>query len=236
LNHRKQKGIKIMNETISNHNPFQGESPSNYEPKKPILISCDVSGSMDGDSIDQVNQGLAKLQSECENNPKAAASVELCIESFGSQARCVQEFALIQDADIPILDANEDKTDIVSGIKTAIMNLKARFAWYRETNQLTAGRGLLIVLTDGQPNPPQQDFKGAAKMIADGYENGEFLTLLVGIPGCDLAVLQQMAHPKLPPIYLDTLSLEQFFGRLSQSVSAGDHRNDDLLIQILTGK
>ncbi|MEM6269131.1 MAG: hypothetical protein AAF998_06805 [Bacteroidota bacterium] len=225
-----------MNENSIKENPFKAESPANYEPKKPVLVMCDVSASMSGTSINQVNQGLAKMQKECEDNPKAAASVELAIGSFGTKTKSVRDFALIAEGNIPSLQATEDQTRIVEGTKFAIATVRQRMAWYRETNQLIAGRALMVILTDGQPNPVAQDFIGAAELIREGYEQGEFLTLFVGIPGCDLSILQKMAHPTLPPIYLDKLTLDQFFARLSQSMAAGDQRDDSNLVQILTAQ
>ena len=41
---------------------FEGESPDNYEQKCLCLLVLDVSGSMSGDPINELNKGLQEFQ------------------------------------------------------------------------------------------------------------------------------------------------------------------------------
>ena len=70
-------------------NPYQGETPQNYEQKCPVVMVLDVSGSMgfsSGDSddttlipIDEVNAGLKSFAQDVSADDIASNRLELCI-------------------------------------------------------------------------------------------------------------------------------------------------------------
>src|SRR4051812_5107693 len=64
--------------------PFGGEDfASNPEPRCPVILLLDVSGSMAGEPIRELNSGLVTFKDELAADELAAKRVEVAIVTFG---------------------------------------------------------------------------------------------------------------------------------------------------------
>jgi hypothetical protein len=64
--------------------PFEAASfADNPEPRCPVILLLDTSGSMQGAPIAELNEGLATLQQELQRDELAAKRVELAVVTFG---------------------------------------------------------------------------------------------------------------------------------------------------------
>lgn len=85
---------------MSEQVPFQPDtSPfgnigfaENAEPRCPCVLLLDVSGSMQGQAISQLNAGLQLYKDELASDSLAAKRVEVAIISFGGQVQTVCDF------------------------------------------------------------------------------------------------------------------------------------------------
>ena len=67
---------------------------TNQEPRCPVVLLLDNSGSMSGQPIQQLNQGVAVFKQSLDQDPLAKLRVEVGIISFGPVTMC-QDFVTI---------------------------------------------------------------------------------------------------------------------------------------------
>ena len=73
------------------------EFADNREPRCPVILLLDTSGSMDGSPISALNQGIRLFKEEVEDDDTASLRVEVAIITFGGSVNLVQDFVTIDD-------------------------------------------------------------------------------------------------------------------------------------------
>ena len=197
---------------------FQGESPENYEQKCLCVLALDVSGSMQGQAIDELNKGLQAFRQEVTNDFIASQRLEISIVTFGSQVQCIQEPTLISQADMPTLTAL-GTTKLVSGVRKAIEIVEQRKQWYKETGQ-NYYRPMIVLITDGEPDP-DQDLPALAHEIAQNMNGKKFSFFALGVKGFNYDKLAELCPPPTHPLVLDGYKFAHFFRWLSNSIGIG---------------
>ena len=64
---------------------------SNPEARCPCILLLDVSGSMSGKPIEELNQGLSTFQREIQSDDLAAMRVEVSVVTFGNSVNVTNE-------------------------------------------------------------------------------------------------------------------------------------------------
>ncbi len=195
---------------------FTGESPENYEQKCHCILVLDVSGSMQGESIAQLNRGLQEFQTEVISDYQASQRLEISIVTFGSTVQCIQEPTLITNFQMPMLEAG-GLTKMVDAVRLAISLDQQRKQWYRNTGQ-NYYRSIIVLITDGQPEPADQDIEGLSREVRDGVKNKNFIFYGLGVKGYNHQKLAQICSVELPPLPLDGYKYAEFFQWLSNSI------------------
>ncbi len=195
---------------------FLAETPDNYEQKCLCILVLDTSGSMHGEPIDELNRGLANFHFQVTKNETAAERLEVCIITFESKVKCIQEPALIRNMDMPALKAG-GSTQLAAGVKKAIGKVQERKNWYRKTGQ-PYYRPFIFLITDGDPDL-DQDMNELMMEINAGVNEKKFLFYPIGVQEADMDILRSIAHPHTPPMKLRGLNFTDFFIWLSNSVS-----------------
>src|SRR5262249_12108695 len=80
----------------------------NPEPRVPCLLLLDVSGSMSGDKIQELNAGLDPLRNDFLKDEQAARRVELAVITFGGKVEVVQDYVSPAEFKPPVLGADGD--------------------------------------------------------------------------------------------------------------------------------
>jgi uncharacterized protein YegL len=207
------------------------ETPKNYDQKTICCLVVDVSGSMDGSPINQLNQGLKQFHEEIQKDTATANRIEIAIIEFSDTVEIVQQPALADYFTPPELET-KGTTKLVDGVREGISLVQARKQFYKNSGQ-TYNRPWIILITDGEPDD-DQDVTGLAQEIANGMAKKDFFFLPIGVTGADMPMLDSIAGSytdasgthKVVPLPLDSAKFSEFFKWLSASMQiAGGDKN-----------
>ena len=113
-------------------NPFAAaEFADNPEPRYPCLLLLDVSGSMAGGKIEELNAGLKAFEEELKSDSLSAKRVEVAIVTFGP-VLVAQDFTSASQFQAPQLQA-QGLTPMGQAIEEGIELLRQRKALYRQS-------------------------------------------------------------------------------------------------------
>ncbi len=198
--------------TASSFTDDAGLFADNPDPRCPVVLLLDRSGSMSGEPLRQLNVGLKRLRDELQQDPLAARRVELSIVSFGPVTTDIG-FITADRFDPPELAAGGD-TPMGRAIETALNLLTRRKEEYRE-HGIAYYRPWVFLITDGAPTDPWQN---AAQRVRTEEEAKRIAFFAIGVQGADMARLAEIAVRA--PIKLDGLKFGELFVWLSQSLAA----------------
>lgn len=195
-------------------NDFSAETAENYEQKCLCVLVLDVSGSMRGTPIAELNKGLQDFYKDIKDDETSSHRLELCIMTFADKVTTLQEPALVENFTMPTLTAY-GSTVMVDAVNEAIDKVEARKAWYKETNQ-PYYRPWIILMTDGEPNR-DQDVESLAKRIKSEVLAKKYAFLPIGVDGANMEVLQRISG-EMGALKLRGTRFAQFFKWLSASM------------------
>lgn len=201
-------------------NDFSSEVAENYEQKCLCVLVLDVSGSMGGAPIAELNKGLQDFYNEISGDPNTRQRLEVSLVTFSHEVKTIQPPALVENFNMPQLMALGN-TRTVDAIKDAIDIVAARKAWYKTTNQ-TYYRPWIILMTDGEPDYGQ-DIEGIAQQIKHDTENKKYVFLPIGVgPDANMGVLHKMEGTTngkpMSAVKLQGIKFSSFFKWLSASL------------------
>ncbi len=193
---------------------FEGQSPDNYEQKCLCVLVLDVSGSMEGERIAELNKGLQEFRREVLADFTASQRLEVAIITFGTYVQTIQQPAHINHFQMPTLSTH-GTTKLVDGVRLAMDLVENRKAWYRETGQ-NYFRPFIILITDGEPDS-DQDLQGLSRDVSAAIEAKNFNFFAVGVGDYNHQKLSQVCNTP-PPLKLTGLKFAEFFKWLSNSI------------------
>ena len=196
------------------NNDFSAEAAENYEQKCLCVLVLDVSGSMRGTPIEELNKGLKDFYEEISSDVTTSQRLEISIITFSNIVITLQEPALVENFTMPTLSAS-GSTEMVNAINYAIDMVDARKKWYKETNQ-NYYRPWIILMTDGEPDD-DQDVAGLAQRIQNDTRDKRYAFLPIGVEGANMTVLDQIKG-NIPAMKLQGTTFSSFFKWLSASM------------------
>jgi uncharacterized protein YegL len=185
---------------------------SNPEPRCPCVLLLDVSSSMAGAPIGELNRGLQSLREDLAADSLATKRVELAIVTFGP-VQVLQPFTTAGEFEPPELAANGD-TPMGAAILQAIELVRVRKAEYR-SNGISYYRPWIFLITDGAPTDAWQ---AAAEAVHAGEAGKAFAFFGIGVGGADMAALARICVRE--PLSLQSLKFQQLFSWLSSSLQS----------------
>lgn len=186
------------------------ELATNTEPRCACVLLLDVSGSMAGQAMVQLNAGIEAYHNDLLGDSLAAQRVELSIITFGGTVQTAVPFTTV-DRFIPPHIAANGETPMGEAILRGIDAIADRKKQYKQYG-LHYYRPWLFLITDGAPT---DDWKLAAARVHEGEAKKAFAFFAVGVEGADFATLKQITVRE--PLKLKGLSFRELFVWLSQS-------------------
>lgn len=184
----------------------------NPEPRCPVILLLDTSGSMTGEPIKELNQGLEQFWEEVCSDTLAAKRVEVAILTFGP-VRIAQEFSALDQCRPPTCSAN-GVTPIGEAIVKGCSMLQDRKKLYKQ-NGISYFRPWMILITDGSPT---DDITDATEAIALGERDKALAFFAIGVSKADMKTLGDLSVRD--PLRLKGLNFKEFFSWLSASVTS----------------
>ena len=177
------------------------------------MLVLDTSGSMEGEPIDHLNQGLVAFEKQLKGNPLAARRIEVGLVTFGGAVNLLQSFVPARQFQPPTLTAN-GQTPMGEAVKLALQQIRARKNEYR-TQGIQYYRPWLMLLTDGEPTDP--GWQDAATELRREEAQKAVTCFPIGV-GANVNVAVLGAFSQKPPLQLNGLDFEQLFVWLSGSL------------------
>jgi len=184
----------------------------NPEPRCPCLLLLDVSGSMTGEPILELNAGLKEFRDELVADELASKRVEVACITFGP-VNIATEFETSAVFQPPWLRPMGD-TPIGAAVTAGVELVRLRKEAYRK-NGIAFYRPWIFLLTDGEPTDA---WEAAAREVRQGEAAKAFAFFAVGVQGANMDVLRRIAVRD--PLKLKGLQFRSLFRWLSNSMKS----------------
>ena len=208
----------------------QAEFAENPEPRCPVVLLLDTSGSMSGNPIAELNAGLQAFEQQLKADTLASLRVEVAVITFGGVVRALdvsgggqhdlpfdanQAFITADSFQAPVLNASGD-TPMGEAVNRALTLLRERKAIYKQ-NSIDYFRPWVLLITDGYPT--DSGWEVAADAAKAEEERRGVTIYAVGVEGADMQKLARFSTQR-PPLTLKGLQFNELFQWLSKSLSA----------------
>lgn len=191
------------------------EFAENPEPRCPCILLLDTSGSMSGEPIKALNEGLQTFKDDITKNDLAQKRVEVAVISFDSEVNVVENFVTADQFEVPVLTA-QGLTRMGDAINKALDLLQERKSAYRD-NGIPYYRPWVFMITDGSPQGEAPEAIDKAKQrVKEEEDNRRVAFFAVGVEGADLDSLRQIIVRE--PVKLQGLNFREMFLWLSNSM------------------
>lgn len=185
----------------------------NREQRTPCMLLLDVSESMSGQPIQELNAGLKVFEDEIKRDEMAVLRCEVSLVTFGGTTRLVQEFVSVGQFYAPVLEASGN-TPMGAAINLALDTLRARKDSYRQ-HGINYTRPWLFLITDGAPTDPENWPAAGERLLREERDKG-VVVFPIGVEGADMGFLGRLSSLNAPQ-KLKGLAFAQFFRWLSTS-------------------
>ena len=215
----------------------QEDLVQNPTARVPVCLCLDVSGSMSGAPINELNKGVAQFYDAIQNDDIAFYAAELCIVTFGGfrEATCISDFARLQNYDDsvstpPVLEAN-GMTPLGEGVNLALDKLEKRKEQYKAKG-VDYYQPWLVIMTDGVPNGDEGELERAISRVQSLLSEKKLTVFPIGIgPEASMSVLRRFSKNE-DALKLQGLKFSEFFEWLSQSVSKTSQLTPGEIVEI----
>jgi uncharacterized protein YegL len=214
-----------MDQQISYPHSFPKLEPvHNPEPRCACVLVLDVSGSMSGDPIGELNQGVQTLLQELQRDSLANRRVELAVVTFGEKVELAADFSSPEHLCLPPLKAG-GATPMGEAVVKAASLLEHRKQEYQQQG-LQYFRPWMFLITDGEPTDEESPlWNNAIQLVREGEQTGKMLFFGVAVNEADQSKLNALCPPNRPSLKLRGLKFRDLFLWLTRSLKAvsGSH-------------
>ena len=205
------------NNTTMEQNPFTASSPEfadNPEPRCASVLLLDVSASMAGDSIQQLQEGLMVYKDQTVADSLARKRVEVAVVTFGGTVQVANTFTSAESFSPPTLVATGD-TPMGAAVLTGLDLVQSRKNEYKAAG-IQYFQPWVFLITDGAPTDANtSQWTEAVRRVHEDEDRKVLSFFAVGVDGADMGRLAQLS--KRAPVKLKALDFRGLFAWLSKS-------------------
>jgi len=185
----------------------------------PVYLLLDTSGSMSGEPIEAVKNGVQVLISTLRQDPYALETAYLSVITFDSSAKQVVPLTELASFQTPSIVAS-GTTELGAALSLLGDRIEA------EVGRTTADakgdwKPLIFIMTDGSPTDDWKKGLDRLKKVRTGI----VIACAAG-PGADTSVLKQITEVVVQLDKADSNTIKAFFKWVSASVSTGSQKVD----------
>ncbi len=196
------------------------EFAENPEPRCACVLLLDTSGSMSGEPINALNDGLKIFRENLNQDNLAKKRIEVAIVTFDSDVKIVQDFVTADHFQPPTLTA-AGLTHMGTGINLTLDMIQNRKSKYR-ANGISYYRPWVFMITDGEPTGElDQIVELGAQRLKDEEANKGIAFFAVGVESANMSRLSQIVVRT--PVKLKGLNFRELFLWLSASMQSVSH-------------
>lgn len=186
---------------------------SDFTRRLPVYLLLDCSGSMSGEPIEAVRQGVKMLLSELRGDPQALETAYLSVITFASSAQQISpltELMLFKEPSI-----NAGGATALGGALQVLMDCVKKEVRQSTDTQKGDWRPLVFILTDGSPTDVGE-FARVVKELKTA-KLGNIIACAAGA-GADTSYLKQITESVLMMNSLSAGDMAKFFAWVSGSI------------------
>lgn len=185
----------------------------------PVYLLLDTSGSMSGEPIEAVKNGMQVLVSTLRQDPYALETAFLSIITFDSVATQVCPLTELATFQLPNLVAT-GTTALGAGLELLAQRISSEVT--TSTAEVKGDwKPLIFIMTDGEPTDDWQKGLNALKKIKTGI----IIACAAG-PSANTNILKSITEVVVQLDTADSATIKAFFKWVSASVSTGSQKVD----------
>ncbi len=208
----------------------------NSSPRCPVVLLVDTSGSMKGEKINEVNDGVKKFIEYINEDYQCKKRVELALISFNYDTKIVSDFSPADTKQFIPFQASGG-TIMAPALQLALDMIEKRKKEYKDSGR-SYYRPLVFFLTDGGPGDERETIQMKEKILE--LSNKKHLVFFAIKIGEERTDSQEKRHTqilqgfdaKVPAGRLDVDKIGEFFIWLSSSVSQISSSTDTDKLQL----
>ncbi|MBN2824427.1 MAG: VWA domain-containing protein [Campylobacterales bacterium] len=183
----------------------------------PVYLLIDSSGSMNGEPIHSVNEGLRMMLSALRHDPYALETVKLSLTTFDNEVKEIFPLTPIEDIVFEeIVPPKSGATHLGAALEHLINQYHQDIKQNEGKNNFSP---MLFLMTDGKPSDLQL-FRQMSEKIKT-LKFGAIVGCVAG-PKAKREYMEQFADPVVSLETTDSSAFSAFFKWVSDSISAGN--------------
>ena len=185
----------------------------------PVYLLVDTSGSMHGEAIESVRNGLQVLVSALRQDPYALETAWLSVITFASRAQQITPLTELMSFQIPELRVSG--MTAMGEALSLLADCIQREVVKGSAEQKGDWKPIVFLLTDGAPTDDLDRGINAIRQV----KTGTFVACAAG-PGADTSTLKKITEAVISLDTADSNSIKAFFQWVSSSISVSSQKID----------
>ncbi len=189
-----------------------------------LCIDCSISMQISG-AIQQINAGINDFLKKVDGNSLARDAAEICIVTFGNDARVIYEFGpaekALQTLTVHPIEARDSETSLGAGVQLAVDHIED----YRQRLSVVNNNSYtpwLIIISDGDSSEPDSVVRAASDRVQKLLRGFKLKTMCLSMGDGNRNLYDFSIDNHVDR--LENLSVSKFFDNLSRNVSQASRK------------